>query len=171
MIINLSEVIKDIDAKIILDNDIDIQNAEFMGENFVFTKPLHINGSITNNTKSLELSGKVTGEMEVQCARCRKPMKVPVEFTVLEVIMQDNGEVDNEDIIVITGEEIDVNDIILNSFLMNVEGKYLCSEDCKGLCSRCGKDLNLGDCGCDEDNIDPRWAKLAEIMKGLPDTK
>ena len=171
MIINLSEVIKDIDAKIILDNDIDIQNAEFMGENFVFTKPLHINGSITNNTKSLELSGKVTGEMEVQCARCRKPMKVPVEFAVLEVIMQDNGEVDNEDIIVITGEEIDVNDIILNSFLMNVEEKYLCSEDCKGLCSRCGKDLNLGDCGCDEDNIDPRWAKLAEIMKGLPDTK
>ncbi len=171
MLINLSAILKDIDAKIILDNDIDIKNAEFMGENFVFTKPLHINGAITNNTKSLELLADVTGDMKVQCARCRKPLTVPVEFSVSEVIMQDNGDVQNEDVIVISGEEIDVHDIILNNFLMNVEGKYLCSEDCRGLCSKCGKDLNTGDCGCDEGDIDPRWAKLAEIMKGLPDTK
>ena len=44
--------------------------------------------------------------------------------------------------------KIDIDDIVANNFLMNVEGKYLCSEDCKGLCQHCGADLNEGDCGC-----------------------
>ena len=68
-------------------------------------------------------------------------------------------------------EEIDIYEVVLNNFLMNVEGKYLCMEDCKGLCTKCGADLNNGECGCDNDDIDPRWAKLAEIMKNSSDTK
>jgi len=39
------------------------------------------------------------------------------------------------------------------------------------LCANCGADLNLGECGCDNEVIDPRWAKLAEIMKNSSDTK
>ena len=171
MVIDLSEIIRDIDAKIILDNDIDVESTEFMGEMFTFEKPMHIKGTITNNTKSLEFTGKVEGEMQVLCARCRKPLTVPVDFDISEVIMQDNGEEIDDDVLVISGEEIDIYDVILNSFLMNVDGKYLCSEDCKGLCSKCGADLNLGECGCENDDIDPRWAKLAEIMKNSSDTK
>ena len=171
MVIDLSEIIRDIDAKINLDNDIEVESTEFMGEMFTFEKPMHIKGTITNNTKSLEFTGKVTGEMGVLCARCRKPLTVPVDFDISEVIMQDNGEEIDDDVLVISGEEIDIYDVIINSFLMNVEGKYLCNEDCKGLCSKCGADLNLGECGCDNDDIDPRWAKLAEIMKNSSDTK
>ena len=61
--------------------------------------------------------------------------------------------------------KIDIDDIVANNFLMNVEGKYLCSEDCKGLCQHCGADLNEGDCGCSQENIDPRWATLIDIME------
>lgn len=171
MIIDLSEIIRDIDLKITLDNDVSMENTSFMGEDFKFLKPLHIKGQITNNTKSLELKAKVAGEIEVQCARCRKPMTVPVEFDISEVIMQNSGEDFDEDVLVIDGEEIDLYDVMLNNFLMNVDGKYLCSEDCRGLCPKCGKDLNLGDCSCDNDYIDPRWEKLAEIMKNSSDTK
>lgn len=171
MIINLSEIIRDVDEKIILDNDINVQDTKFMGELFAFREPLHIKGTITNNTKSLELHARVTGVAKTHCARCTKELEVPVDFEVSEVIMQDNGHIADEDVIVISGEEIDIYDIILNSFLMNVPGKYLCREDCRGLCIKCGADLNLGDCGCENDDIDPRWAKLAEIMKNSPDTK
>ena len=171
MIIDLSEIIRDFDVRIKLDDDIDVQNTEFMGEMFSFEAPLHIAGTITNNTKSLELSGRVTGEMGVHCARCQKPLKVPVDFEISEVIMQDNGEEFDEDVLVINGEEIDIYEVIINNFLMNVEGKYLCKEDCKGLCAKCGADLNVKECDCDNDDIDPRWAKLAEIMKNSSDTK
>lgn len=171
MIIDLSEIIRDVDLKITLDEDIEVENTSFMGEEFEFSKPLHINGQITNNTKSLELKAKVTGDMQVRCARCRKPMTVPVSFSISEVIMQGEGEDLDLDVLVIEGEEIDIYDVLLNNFLMNVDGKYLCHEDCKGLCPKCGKDLNLGECSCDNDYIDPRWEKLAEIMKNSSDTK
>ena len=54
---------------------------------------------------------------------------------------------------------------------MNLPGRFLCSEDCKGLCPKCGADLNLGDCGCDKEDIDPRWADLQKIMKDMADTE
>ncbi len=171
MIIDLSEIIKNDSAKIILDEDISFEAVEFLGERFQFEKPLHINGRIINNTKSLELVAEVKGEMEVCCARCREPLTVGVEFDVNEVIMQNADDITEEDVIIIDGEEIDVAEVILNNFLMNISGKYLCSDDCKGLCPKCGVNLNKGECNCGDDDIDPRWAKLAEIMKNSSDTK
>ena len=47
-----------------------------------------------------------------------------------------------------SGEEIELDDFVRESLVMNMPGKVLCSEDCKGLCSKCGADLNLGKCGC-----------------------
>ena len=54
--------------------------------------------------------------------------------------------------------------MVADNFLMNVEGRYLCSEDCKGLCPQCGADLNVEECGCNNENIDPRWSTLIDIM-------
>lgn len=171
MIIDLSEIIRDVDVKIRLDHDIDFEPVEFLGESFTFEKPLHIKGSICNNSKSLELKAKVFGTMGANCARCREPLTVEVRFDIDEVIMQNADGLDDEDVIVIEGESIDIKEIVLYNFLMNVSGKYLCSDDCKGLCPKCGVNLNLESCTCDDDEIDPRWAKLAEIMKNSSDTK
>jgi uncharacterized protein len=44
-----------------------------------------------------------------------------------------------------------------------METKFLCREDCKGLCARCGKNLNLGPCGCGKE-IDPRFAVLEQLL-------
>ena len=171
MIIDLSEIIRNVDEKIDIDCDIAFDDTKFMGDLFTFEKPLHVKGHIPNNSKSLELNAIVTGEMGVECARCRKPLSVPVNFDIEEVIMQDTGEDAAEDVILISDEKLDIYDIIANNFFMNVEGKYLCSDDCKGLCPKCGADLNVTQCDCDADEIDPRWAKLAEIMKNSSDTK
>ena len=51
------------------------------------------------------------------------------------------------------------------SILFSLPMKVVCSEDCKGLCQHCGADLNEGDCGCSQENIDPRWAALVDIME------
>ena len=60
-------------------------------------------------------------------------------------------------------------EIAQTGFFMNVPGKFLCSEDCKGLCPQCGADLNEGDCGCDNEVIDPRWEALKKIMDSNQD--
>ena len=166
MIINISEILKVYGGEISVDGDISLSDINFLGEDFVFETPLHIKGNIVNNGKALELNAVCTGIVKVHCARCMKELDQDVNFKVKEFFVQSDGENDDddEDVVFFEGYNIDVKDIVVNHFLMNVSGKYLCSEDCKGLCPKCGANLNLGDCGCKNDDIDPRWAALADIM-------
>ena len=62
------------------------------------------------------------------------------------------------------GEEADLDEILNAAFVLNMDSQLLCREDCKGLCSRCGKDLNEGPCGCKQE-IDPRLAVLAQLLE------
>ena len=172
MLIDLSDIIKDYGGKLNISEDFKMEDVDFMGEQFTFIGDCHLSGYIMNNTKSLDFCGVVTGKAEAHCARCQKPVIIDVEFPISEVLVREDGEIsEDEDAVVYSGHEIEVSDILINSFLMNVSGKYLCSEDCKGLCPHCGTDLNESNCDCDKEYIDPRWEKLAEIMKNMSDTE
>lgn len=61
------------------------------------------------------------------------------------------------------GDRIDLGELVREASLLARPMKRLCSENCKGLCQRCGKDLNQGPCGCSEKAPDPRWAVLKDI--------
>ena len=60
-------------------------------------------------------------------------------------------------------DKIELDEDIRDYALLAVPMKQLCSEDCKGLCPRCGKNLNEGPCNCKEENLDPRWEPLKEL--------
>lgn len=172
MLIDLTDIIKDYGGKLELSEEFDMPKQHFLGEDFVFEGKCVLKGHIFNNTKMLELKADVTGKATVHCSRCGKPMSIDVNFPISEVLARDDVSYPEEDEVVsYSGNEIELDEIITNSFLMNVSGKYLCSEDCRGLCPKCGKNLNDGDCGCDRDVMDPRWEKLAEIMKNMSDTE
>ncbi|MGN1116913.1 MAG: YceD family protein [Candidatus Ornithomonoglobus sp.] len=166
MLIDLSSIIKVTGAKLTLDGNVGFDNAQFLGETYRFPKPLKINGEIYNNGKSLVLDARVTGSMKTECARCLKEIDVDVDYDIHELLsrVEDGADPKDEDIILFEGYEVELDDIAADNFLMNVSGRYLCREDCKGLCPECGHDLNEGDCGCDRDVIDPRWQALADIL-------
>lgn len=164
MIIDVSKILKETGGKIDIDSEINFSDVDFLGESFHFDKPLELVGKIYNNGKSLRLEALAKGEVNVHCARCLMPITENLEFLVEEDFMQESEETCDEDIILFSGNKIDLDEIVSNSFFMNVQGKYLCSEDCKGLCLKCGQNLNLGDCDCEDDNIDPRWESLKAIM-------
>ena len=172
MLIDLSDIIKDYGGKLKISESFKMEDVDFLGESFTFIGDCSINGYIMNNTKSLDLSATVTGRAEVHCARCQKPVVIDVEFPVSEVLVREDREIsEDEDAVVYSGHEIELSDVLTNSFLMNVSGRYLCSDDCKGLCPHCGIDLNVSECNCENEYIDPRWEKLAEIMKNMSDTE
>lgn len=166
MFIDLSSIIKVTGAKKEIDGAVGFTNAEFLGETYRFPEPLRIKGEIYNNGKSLVLSAKVTGTMKTECGRCLKEIEVAVDYDIHELLSraEDGADPEDEDIILFEGHEVELDEIAVDHFLMNVSGKYLCKEDCKGLCPRCGHDLNEGDCGCDREVIDPRWQALADIL-------
>ena len=78
-----------------------------------------------------------------------------------DVLME--NEDSEDDIILLDGNELDLDEVVTTAFVLAMDTKNLCSEDCKGLCAKCGADLNLGPCGCRPD-VDPRWAALAQLL-------
>lgn len=165
MIIDVSGILKETGGKILVDDTVSFADMDFMGESFHFSKPLSIKGSVYNNGKCLRFEAEAKGEMQVHCARCMCPVTVEFGFDVSESFMrEEDGTADDEDVILFSGNKIELDDILADCFFMNVSGKYLCSEDCKGLCPTCGKNLNTGDCDCTDDDIDPRWEALKRIM-------
>ncbi len=172
MLIDLSDIIRDYGGKLVISEDFNMGEVEFMGEEFSFIDFCHIEGTIVNNTKSLELKAKVSGKAMVHCARCQKPIEIDASFPVSEILMREDAPVsEDDDVVTYSGNSVELSEAITNSFLMSLSGKYLCREDCKGLCPHCGTDLNEHECGCNRDIIDPRLEKLAEIMKNMADTE
>lgn len=166
MKVDLSPVIKVTGAEIKLDTTVGFSDAEFLGESYRFLEPLKVYGRVYNNGQSLTLEADVKGSMKTECARCLDELETDVEFSVNELLSQrKESQEDSEDIILFDGYEIELDDIIADHFLMNVSGRYLCSDDCKGLCPQCGTNLNKGECDCNTEYIDPRWQALADILK------
>ncbi len=165
MTIDVSTILKEIGGKIELDGEVYLSDTDFLGELYHFNGPLKIAGYISNTGQCLIMRAECTGYVNTQCARCMKDIKIPVDFEIDESLAQDDGkESYDEDVILFEDTDIYIDDIVADNFLMNIEGKYLCSEDCKGLCTQCGADLNDGGCGCNSENIDPRWTALIDIM-------
>lgn len=71
---------------------------------------------------------------------------------------------DNPDIFLLEGDYIDVDEVTVTAFVLNMEQRFLCSEDCKGLCDKCGKNLNEGPCDCKAET-DPRLAVLGQLLE------
>jgi uncharacterized protein len=72
------------------------------------------------------------------------------------------NELDENDYII--GYDLDVDKLIYGEILVNWPMKILCKNDCKGICNRCGANLNLGECGCDRAELDPRMAVIRDIF-------
>ncbi len=166
MICDLSAILKDYGGTMSVKDICRLSDTEFLGEDLSFPDGLLVDGKITNNTKSLHFTAKVTGRLQAHCARCRTTVFEDVEFDISEILVRDEeASSTDEDIVVFSGHEVDLGEIVIDNFLLNTSGKYLCKEDCKGLCPKCGQDLNIKECDCRDDEIDPRWAGLAQIMK------
>ena len=71
---------------------------------------------------------------------------------------------EDDEILLLEDGKVDVGELAREAFILDMDTKTLCSEDCKGLCPHCGADLNLGPCSCKKD-VDPRLAVLAKLLE------
>lgn len=115
--------------------------------------------------KSCLVRGSVHGSVSLPCVRCMEDaiVKIEQEFDVYEEI----GDTDETDEPRLAEEDgmivLDAAAILWEQFLLALPAKPLCKADCKGLCPKCGAELNDGDCGCNRESGDPRLA----VLRGL----
>jgi uncharacterized protein len=110
------------------------------------------------------LSGTITGVIQAACARCLAPVEETFSVEV-DLSIATGSEESQEESILAVGQKIDLGSYSRETVFTNLPFRILCKEDCLGLCPRCGKDLNTGDCGCRKKEVDPRLAGLADFFK------
>ncbi len=119
-------------------------------------------GRVYNEAGVLNLNGSITADMQCICDRCGAEFQsrkiTDVNVTIVE---EDDGS--DPFRFPLDGDEIDLDEILSTCFILDMETKFLCTEDCKGLCPTCGRNLNLGPCGCRK-QLDPRFAVLEQLL-------
>ena len=128
-----------------------------------FVSPPTAKGEIRNNADALTLLGELKAELVCVCDRCGKEFKLEKIIPLEVKLAAELTDEDNPEVYPIVDNELDLSDLLETCFILETDAKFLCREDCEGLCPRCGKDLNLGPCGCGKE-IDPRLAVLGQLL-------
>jgi len=126
--------------------------------------------------KDLRLRGKLSAQLELQCARCLEPVSRDIKRE-FELLYRPLGADAGRDELSVTDAEAEIGyyqgdgllleDVLREQVLLALPLKVTCREDCKGLCPQCGKNLNQEQCSCSTEVDDPRWAALKEVRGRL----
>ena len=143
--------------------EMDLSDVEFSGRTPV-ARPVQVSGEVRNTGGLLELELTAQTVLDAVCDRCGRAFSldkaVPYRCMLAEKL--ENGE--NDEIELLEDGKADAGELARTAFILGMDTKTLCSEDCKGLCPRCGADLNLGPCSCKRET-DPRLAVLAKLLE------
>lgn len=131
--------------------------------------PLTVHAQYALESDALRVKGKIRTWIEASCSRCLKDMQFEVDERFNEVFVERAGD---QDTYTFSREakRVSLDQMVRDMLLTVLPMQLLCSEDCKGLCPKCGANLNEGPCGCgdggDARNMDENnpFAKLKDLF-------
>lgn len=172
MVLNISSLLSgeknrlDIDYMLSVSTD-DVGNAVNLA-GVTFPTPARVTGVITDNAGYMRLSLSATLPYKTVCARCacdvEGEFEIEFERTVVPAGMVEDAEEKEEDFVVAENGMLDIDEQLSEVLMLDFPTRVLCKEDCKGLCQKCGKDLNEGECGCPTKELNPAFAKILSMF-------
>ena len=144
------------------------------GDAYRIVAPVTLAFEVHKDKERFRLVGTMVAELELPCSRCLEPFRFPVNTSfdlryhpASEMSQDEEREVEDDDLgtSYYRDDQIDLNELLREQFYLALPMKPLCDEDCKGLCPRCGTNLNTGSCSCDAGWEDPRLAPLRQLKK------
>ena len=147
-----------------LDCSMQLDGIEIGGAN-PFETPVLIKGRVENRLGVVTISYTAEYKMHYLCDRCLSDEHREYKMNFEHILLKDpNAAGASDDYILTEGNSLDLDELVVSDILLELPTKLLCKEDCKGLCSSCGKNLNEGKCGCDEKTVDPRLEVLRQLL-------
>ncbi len=126
-----------------------------------FFGPVLVEGTLENTGGSFRVTGEIRARRAFVCDRCLAEAEAAERYSFAEDFRK--GASDDE---ASFGDDgVDLAPLVRDAILSSLPIRNLCRPDCKGLCPKCGADLNQGDCGCDREITDPRLAVLKDLLK------
>ena len=130
---------------------------------------LVVSGIIENKNSFLKIIGTIDISLNSVCSRCLEETKIDLNITFSEEYydgqaQQDISEGDEKDFKYYTGNEIDLQPLLIELLILEIPLNQLCKENCLGLCYKCGQNLNEKDCDCDKRQTDIRLLELEKLL-------
>jgi uncharacterized protein len=129
-------------------------------------------GELTKRIMQADVKGEISAEIITECSRCLQTIEkyfsfpfnvgyvAPENYAQAKEVELREGDLE---VALFDGQHIDIKELVREQIILNTPTQELCSEDCRGLCPKCGVNRNLLDCNCKEKEIDPRWQSLREL--------
>ena len=165
MLLGLSKIMDTPGATVPFSTSVDLSDLQY-GNSYPVTEPVTAEGQVRNTAGVLVMTGSIQTTIHGTCDRCAAEFDREIEFPLDVVLVTELANEENEDewVFPLEGDSADLDDIVRTVFVLNLDSKLLCKEDCKGLCHRCGKNLNDGPCNCQKE-LDPRFAALKQLLE------
>ena len=165
MLLGLSQIIDRPGASVPFSVSVDLSDLCY-GVSYPVSEPVLAEGNVRNTAGVLVMQGSIATTIHGICDRCASEFHSKVEFPIDVVLVTKLESEENEDewVFPLEGDSADLDDIVRTVFVLNLDSKLLCKEDCKGLCPQCGKNLNDGPCNCRKE-LDPRFAALKQLLE------
>ena len=135
--------------------------------------PISIDIEITKSNRDVFIRGSIAANIILVCSRCLKECDYPLISDIKHTLCptEENGTADELELTsddlefsLYRGEEIDISQVVIEQIALSVPVKPLCHNLCKGLCYRCGGDLNEGNCECSKEKAaNIKFSKLLDF--------
>ncbi|MBQ3285525.1 MAG: DUF177 domain-containing protein [Ruminococcus sp.] len=140
-----------------------LSDVEISGEH-PFNSPVEIRAHAENKAGMVTLDIDASFTYHTSCDRCLVPIERQFDYHFSHKLIEALEEDFNDDYIEAPDLTVDLDELASSDILLELPTKFLCRGDCQGLCQKCGHNLNLGDCGCDKTEIDPRLEALKALL-------
>ncbi len=165
MMVNISDIVRVNGASVELDFK-EAPSDKEPAQGCLLDEKLSFTGTLTNSNGILQLDGHLKAVYRSECYRCLGAVSKVMALKIKENFIN-SADADETDMYPFEGKELDIGKVLNDNIILSLPMTQLCSNDCKGLCNECGANLNEVQCGCSEDDVDPRMENLNKYFDNL----
>lgn len=162
MILDLEPIFNNEGSSQSFDYELDL-SAQCVSGEYPFQAPVHVYGAVHNTTGIVEINAEASFELRLICSRCAKRIAPQINTDIAHTLVTSLNDEDNDELLLINEMRFELDELVTEDIFLNLPSKFLCREDCKGVCPSCGKDLNEGQCGC----VKPTDSRLEALRRLL----
>jgi Predicted metal-binding, possibly nucleic acid-binding protein len=157
---NVYRLLHDIDFEQKVYEEVNMPVIEIYGEHYHSISPVVTEGAFFHEKNYIRFKGTISSEISTICHKCLKKINVKQVFDVDEKFFK----IEEAEYYKILNDTIDSNEMITDNLYLQFGSKFLCKNDCNGLCQYCGKDKNTENCNCSENFINPKFEALKDLF-------
>lgn len=164
MILQLKDLFDRAGERIPFEFDLDLSHVKH-GADKPIKKPVHITGSVENSTGIVTLGYLAKFTLNTLCDRCLEPIEQNLSLSTKHIVVNELAGEDNDSFVVCEDYKLDLDELVTADIVLELPIRILCRDDCKGLCPRCGTNLNESTCNCETKQVDPRLEVLLQLLE------